>query len=142
MQTMIQEEKSIILDEILRVMGTKTLHMNTCLIVNGYRDRFLWIWQAAFFPSIRLLNKIGSSTILVLIYEITQRRNSFSSDIRGKVYFLFTFTATQSIYIGFNDFQNPKTSQRHDETIKVTLNVFCSIKLVFNLSFSVKKKIK
>jgi hypothetical protein len=56
--------------------------------------------------------------------------------------FFFTFTTTLSIYIGLNDLEYPKTSQQHDETIKVTLNVFYSIKLLFNLSFSVKKYIK
>jgi hypothetical protein len=91
MQTVIQEETSIILDVILRGMGTKTLHMNTCLIVNGYRDRVLWIWHAVFFPSIRFLNKIGSSTILVFIYEITRRCNSFSRKKQKKVYFSFHF---------------------------------------------------
>jgi len=88
-------------------------------------------------------NKTGSSTTSVHIYGITRRRASFLSYIRGKVYFFpFTFTTTRSIYIGFNDVLNPKTSQRHDETIKVTLNVFYSVKLLFNLSISVKKRKK
>jgi hypothetical protein len=50
-QTVIQKETSIILDAILRVMGTETLHMSTCLIVNFYRESASWIWCAVFSPS-------------------------------------------------------------------------------------------
>jgi len=73
------------------------------LIVNGYRDRTVWIRRAVFFPLDHIFEQNRFFHNFMPIYEITRRRVSFSSYIRGKVYFFLTFTTTHSIYIGFND---------------------------------------
>ena len=40
---MIQEERSVVWEVIILVIGRKKVHMNMCLILNGYRDRAIWI---------------------------------------------------------------------------------------------------
>jgi hypothetical protein len=37
----------------------KELDMNTCLILNAYPDRRVWIWRALFFPSLLSVVFVG-----------------------------------------------------------------------------------
>jgi hypothetical protein len=64
----IQEEESLFYEVILLVIVTKEVHMNVCLILNGYGCRGVWVYKCkALWMVIKQEELLIIDLILILI---------------------------------------------------------------------------